>query len=220
MREERNDKRKAKQPRRSDAGKENTKPAEQNLPDPKEQAELRAEKLRRKLEKAKRDLAAAEAAISGKPRHGQGEDNRTAHEGNPDLDSDGSTSEPSTLYDSDATSSSGSDEDSDSAPEEISSKTQQPAIPRSPTAAPSASDKVCSFFSKSGQCKYGKRCRYAHVRAEGTARPSKPTVPGSGSARKGLWQVMVEKEQEEEQKRVLRAVIALGEAGMLEQPKA
>ena len=33
--------------------------------------------------------------------------------------------------------------------------------------------------------------------------------------RKGLWQVMVEKEQEEERKQVLRAIIFMGEKGML-----
>ena len=39
--------------------------------------------------------------------------------------------------------------------------------------------------------------------------------PVKKERRKGLWQVMVEKEQEEERKQVLRAIIFMGERGML-----
>lgn len=39
--------------------------------------------------------------------------------------------------------------------------------------------------------------------------------PTKRERRKGLWQVMVEKEQEEERKQLLRAIIFMGERGML-----
>jgi hypothetical protein len=36
--------------------------------------------------------------------------------------------------------------------------------------------------------------------------------------RKGLWQVMVEKEKEEERRKVLEAIMSLGEKGLLDDP--
>jgi hypothetical protein len=49
----------------------------------------------------------------------------------------------------------------------------------------------------------------------------RPDTSGSGTARrKGLWQVMVEKEQEDERKKLLGAIITLGERGLLDEPSS
>ena len=59
--------------------------------------------------------------------------------------------------------------------------------------------------------KFGSKCRFKHER------PRKTEESTIGNRRKGLYQIMVEKEQEEERKRALRVIIALGEAGVLDE---
>jgi len=120
----------------------------------------------------------------------------------------------------DDTSSSGSsdtdsDSDSDSSPEQLSTKRDgperihQPARKAIPDTRP-----LCSNFAKSGRCKFGRRCHYRHEKSDRKAVQVKES--GIGNRRKGLYQVMVEKEQEEERKNALRVIIALGDAGLLD----
>ena len=116
--------------------------------------------------------------------------------------------------DSDATSSSGSDTDEDTAPDISSSKTEiDPIAPEQTT----KERQVCQFFAKHGHCKWGSRCKHRHENVKATRAPKGKIGPAS-TKRKGLWQVMVEKEQEEESKKVLHAIVALGKQGLLDEP--
>ena len=116
--------------------------------------------------------------------------------------------------DSNATSSCGSDTDEDTAPDISSSKTETDPIAAEQT---TKERQVCQFFAKHGHCKWGSRCKHRHENVKATRAPKGKTGPVS-TKRKGLWQVMVEKEQEEESKKVLHAIVALGKQGLLDEP--
>lgn len=129
------------------------------------------------------------------------------------------TSDSSELTDSEMTSSSGSSSDSedDSAPEELSSKSAGLNYSRAPQTKDTSSRPVCRALSKYGRCKYGSTCRYSHdLPARRSKRQLKTEMNSTSSKRRSLWQAMVEKEQEEERKQVLQAIIALGKSGVLE----
>jgi len=132
------------------------------------------------------------------------------------------------LSDSESTSSSGSSDlsdsdsnsDSDSAPEESSSKAQGPMRVPPPKRDPLTTrpSNVCRRLLKTGRCRFGDRCRYSHdllSRQDVSRHSRKPAQVREQSRRKGLWEVMVEKEQEQEREQMLRAIIALGDHGML-----
>ncbi len=163
----------------------------------------------------------------------------------PQPEATGSTLD-SELTDSDATSSSGSSNsdldtegdstsdsasDSDSAPEVLSTK--RAALEHEISAPPprtfgASTPQVCRAFARYGRCKFGSKCRHLHdiSKLPGSKRSKRsvlqrPDASGSGNARrKGLWQVMVEKEQEDERKKLLGAIITLGERGWLDEPSS
>ena len=148
-----------------------------------------------------------------------------------------STSPPaSSTSSSDA--SSDSDSDSDSGPEQTTSKRLEPTrVPPPPRRQPINTQHLCRSLLATGHCKRGAECSYSHdlpdtlppleerkekLREKRKARLGKSHVAGSAEAgsakkerRKGLWQAMVEKEQEEERKQVLKAIIFMGQKGML-----
>ena len=175
-----------------------------------QEAQSRAERLRRKAAKAQRRLEVAELELL---KSGNGSNAvSVAEEKAPDLnrDEDSSSSLSDSSEPTDSTSSSESEEDS--GPEALSSKVEVESIaPSSQNAA--RVRKPCQFFVKNGTCKYGGKCKYAHDSKE--AYRDKTMATGSNVGRKGLWQVMVEKEQEVERKKVLQAIIALAKQGVL-----
>lgn len=113
------------------------------------------------------------------------------------------------------------DSASDSAPEVESAKaafsrtqhakTFPPPRRAAPAPRPGADVKrpeMCKIFLKRRSCHHGTSCRYSHdLSALSSKRPAR---------RKGLYQVMVEKEVEEERRKLLSAIIALGERGVLD----
>lgn len=134
--------------------------------------------------------------------------------------------------------------DSDSAPEELTSKRTAPdRIPpptrihsssRSCNAAPDEKKRprnACRNMIRTGRCQFGSRCRYSHDlggrRAHGDEQKIGRKViertdqeKSSGkTGRKGLYQILVEKELEEERRGVLEVIIDMGEKGMLEEPR-
>lgn len=140
------------------------------------------------------------------------------------ISSSSSLSDSSALSDSDPdeqTSSAGSDSsadsDSDVPPEQTTTKRLHPDRVAPPPRRPI----ICRNLLKTGKCKFGAGCNFSHDIPPDQPKPQradkrKPEGPGTGKERrKGLWQVMVEKELEEERKQVLRAVVFLGENGML-----
>lgn len=206
---------------------------------PQTDAETKAERLRRKAERIAKQLEAAEQALLRKQQRADPEDDIDALMNQVDqvavsqqgaaleIDDDMSVLSSSSEDDLEDTSSSGSsgsdtDMDSDSAPETSSAKRTGPerilAPPRK-TAMGASSDtrQPCQRFLKTGQCRYGRKCKYRHDKADRKAMMQKEH--GVGNRRKGLYQLLVDKEAEEEKRQALRAIIAIGDAGLLEDPR-
>ena len=183
------------------------------------EAQIRMENLRRKALKAQKKLEAAETEL-----HKAGTDVVAGDVGakpTPESTVDDSEDDSSDSSDSsdltDSTSSIESDSDTDSAPEALSSKIEVEEI-ASTSRKPSRIKRPCQFFARYGTCKYGAKCKYSHDAEQVASRHSQIAATGSKTRRKGLWQVMVEKEQEEERKKVLNVIIALGKQGVLDEP--
>ncbi|PGH00393.1 hypothetical protein GX51_05801 [Blastomyces parvus] len=124
----------------------------------------------------------------------------------------------------DETSSSGSDlssEDSDSTssePEQATTRREQPDRVLPPARQPKS---LCRQFAKTGQCRRGSKCKFLHEASDKTkaaARPSAPTQDKKG--RKSLFQALVSREKEEEDRRVMQAISWLGQRGVLDEPAA
>ncbi|OAP63724.1 hypothetical protein AYL99_02951 [Fonsecaea erecta] len=208
-------------------------------------AKLKADKLRKRALEAQQELEKAEAALrraemkesttaaTPNPPAPTGELVDVSSTADPTGSDDAtSSSGSSTSSDSDSdTDSDASSSDADSIPEVTSAKQasraraslsleSRPARPHAP--------QLCKHFVKYKTCKWGPSCRYSHdlTRKDGrsdtrtsTSLPKQPTTTAAGNIRrKGLWQVMVDKEQEESRRRLLSAIIALGEKGVLEDP--
>lgn len=125
-----------------------------------------------------------------------------------------SESDSSTEPDSDATSSSGTDTDSDSEPEMSSTKVQTQAITTT-SHTTNSTRKICQFFKMHGRCKHGSACKFRHER-KARDNSQKVKTKSTASKRKGLWQVMVEKEEEELHRKAVSTIISLGKQGLLD----
>ncbi len=132
-----------------------------------------------------------------------------------------SVSNSSEVSDSDLTSSSGSssssDFDSDSAPEQATTKRTAPDR----VVIPPRQRRPCRNMMKFSKCRDGTGCPFSHDIPEKHRQPKRKAeeTPAKKNRRKGLWQVMVDKELEEERKQVLRAIMFMGEKGMLDEDK-
>ncbi|RAK74133.1 CCCH zinc finger protein [Aspergillus fijiensis CBS 313.89] len=130
----------------------------------------------------------------------------------------------SSLDDSDSsdwTSSSGSesssegsdDSDDDAAPEEATSKREGPE--RVPPPAREPKKKVCRHFARNGRCLHGNRCKFSHELPERGAK----TKHAEQKGRKGLLQALLDRQKTEDDRKVMEAIVWLGENGMLDTPK-
>ncbi|KAK7900697.1 hypothetical protein LTR67_002981 [Exophiala xenobiotica] len=211
-----------------------------------EKLRLKALKAQERLAKAEEALRVSTATSTTQEQSSQAvsPDQRGEQRAQPEAIRSTSNSE---LTDSDATSSSGSStsdsdtegestsdgaSDSDSAPEVISTKRaaleHEISAPPPPRTSSTPTPQICRAFARYGRCKFGSKCRHLHDTSKlpGGKRSKRsmlqrPETSGSGSARrKGLWQVMVEKEQEDERKKLLGAIITLGERGLLDEPRS
>ncbi|KKZ60327.1 hypothetical protein EMCG_04941 [[Emmonsia] crescens] len=122
----------------------------------------------------------------------------------------------------DETSSSGSDSSSEggdstsSEPEQATTRREQPDRVLPPARQPKT---LCRQFAKTGQCRRGNKCKFLHEvsdKAKITVRPSAPVQDKKG--RKTLFQVLLSREKEEEDRRVMQAISWLGQRGILEEP--
>jgi Nuclear fragile X mental retardation-interacting protein 1 (NUFIP1)/Zinc finger C-x8-C-x5-C-x3-H type (and similar) len=126
--------------------------------------------------------------------------------------------------------------ESESAPEQTTSKRLHPTrVAPPPRRPPIHTQHLCRSLLATGHCKRGAECHYSHDLPDtlpslderkdklkekrkvrlGKAKAIDVPTAMTKERRKGLWQVMVEKEQEEERKQVLRAIIFMGENEML-----
>lgn len=201
-----------------------------------EKARLKTEKLIKKAAKTQKQLAKAQDVLKKAQKASASNttpntifedeqgiagilDGQAAY---PGVHSSKSSDASSILTDSDdeETSSSGSssEESSNSAPETQTTKRTAPDRVSLPPRGP-ALQNVCRNMMKSGICKHGKKCKYSHVLPESLRGPDQKRVDVSQVTgrlkRKGLWEVMVEKEREEERRVVLKAIMEMGERGFL-----
>lgn len=207
-----------------------------------ERLRKKAQKAEERLAKAEEALRVAQekrAALDGSQDDQQPFEAAAANDKQPseledvDIASDADSTDPdatsssgtsTTDSDTDSEASSGAESDSDSAPEVISTK--QAALvhdltQQRPKVARLDAPRLCNNFAKYGRCRYGSRCRFSHDSSKGKKISSKKSVSSSSlsnTRRKGLFEVMVKKEEEEERKRLLEAIIRLGERGVLDEP--
>lgn len=147
---------------------------------------------------------------------------------------------------SDWTSSSGSEssdsdsndsgDDDDSAPEEISSRRQGPE--RVPPPPREVKKRICRHFARNGRCLRGEQCKFLHETPQRAAK----TKPVEKKGRKGLLQAvstdccchsayighstnannskLLGRQKEDDDRKVMEAIMWLGENGHLEAPQA
>ncbi|KEF63739.1 uncharacterized protein A1O9_01717 [Exophiala aquamarina CBS 119918] len=158
--------------------------------------------------------------------------------------SSGSSATSSDDSGSDLSSEGESDSDASSAtPETISTKDSKllnvSALPSAQTIKAPKRSRPCGNFMKYKRCRYGSNCRYSHDLGgssgqdpdstqgqkrgaaagkdqKGRSLGAKDTKP---ARRKGLYQVMVEKEEEEARRKVAAMILRLGEQGLFEEPE-
>ncbi|OJJ46277.1 hypothetical protein ASPZODRAFT_43282, partial [Penicilliopsis zonata CBS 506.65] len=124
----------------------------------------------------------------------------------------------------DWTSSSGSDlssssesEDSeeDAAPEEASSRRQQPErVP--PPQRGEIKKRPCRHFARNGRCTRGDNCRFSHEMPDRSNAKAKATEK---KGRKGLLQALLDRQKQDEDRKVMQAIMWLGENGVLDEPE-
>ncbi|EEH10142.1 CCCH zinc finger protein [Histoplasma capsulatum G186AR] len=134
-----------------------------------------------------------------------------------ELDSLSSFSDNDSELD-DETSSSGSDsseedDTSSSEPEQATTRREQPERVLPPARQPKT---LCRQFAKTGQCRRGNRCRFLHQAPDKTKNAMRPSAPVQDKkGRKSLFQTLVSREKEEEDRTVMKAISWLGQRGVL-----
>ncbi|KAL3465375.1 hypothetical protein BJX64DRAFT_285634 [Aspergillus heterothallicus] len=123
--------------------------------------------------------------------------------------------------DSDWTSSSGSDtssdsedSDEDSTPEQATSRRKGPE--RVPPPPREGQKRLCRNFTRTGRCVHGKNCKFSHEKPE---RGSK-MKPAETKGRKGLFEALLGRQKEDENRKVMETIVWLGENGLLDEPAA
>lgn len=178
--------------------------------DSKKQEELAA--LRKKLHESMVNKQQQPANLLG-----AGYDSDTASDASSSTISDSSvlSSSSDESSDDDSDDDEGEESDSDAAPEATSSKAAPPPIvvpPPGPVSAPSS--QICKNWSKTGRCKFGPGCRWAHP----------PDSKGSGlgqdkerqgEKKTGLFEKLVEQELEKRDRMALECIKFLGGNGFL-----
>lgn len=179
-------------------------------------AKLHAERLRRKASKAQRDLEAAEALLA---KH-LSTPATVSRDHAPDVSSEdddslGTVSDSSVLSSAGNSSNSDADSDDNDPPAEQSSKAPVPNNFNNTAQGSRTSKKPCTRFARTGKCQFGAQCYYSHERPGTSSKPNGAATQSQGG-RKSLFQVMVEREQDEEHRKILSAVVALGKQGLLD----
>jgi hypothetical protein len=183
------------------------------------------------------EAGAHESSVAEAATKSLADPDETSSSGSSASDSDDSASGLSSNDESDSDASS-------AAPETMSTK--DPALVNASTlpsiqgTKPPKRARPCGTFMRYKRCRYGSSCRYSHdlngqsrQESEGTQGQKKGAIAGkeqkgrnSSTAdtkqarRKGLYQVMVEKEEEDVRRKVAMTILRLGEQGLLEDPSS
>jgi hypothetical protein len=184
--------------------------------------EQRLKALRRQVARGQAGLEKAQAAMADEGKHTKATlataEDGELDEGKDDDNDDNSDvssvlSESSSVVSSD---SSEADSDDDGPPEEATSKA--PELPESRSQRP-----VCRFYYASGHCRDGKSCKYQHelgpgiakveVRQKLGARTAVKHMAQDGGGRKGIYDRLLEQQQEEEDELALKVIKYLGKVG-------
>ncbi|KAF7116284.1 hypothetical protein CNMCM5793_004360 [Aspergillus hiratsukae] len=182
-------------------------------------AKLKADKLQRKLLKEQERVAKAEA---------DAERARLKVEKLQKVAMEAEESAASSSVDSDSTdwtSSSGSDissnsdeSDDDAAPEEVSSRREGPE--RVPPPPRVNKKQVCRYFSRHGRCLHGEKCNFLHELPERGVKTKPAEKKGEKKGRRGLFQALIERQKEDEDRRAMEVIVWLGQNGFLDAPEA
>ncbi|KAL4951320.1 hypothetical protein BDW69DRAFT_170377 [Aspergillus filifer] len=186
-------------------------------------AKLKAEKLRRKLMKEEKRIAQAEADAERARKGEESQDVGTQPEPKtenqePLAQDEAVASDPlDSSDDSDWTSSSGSDsssdsdesDDDDAPPESATSRREGPE--RVPPPARDEKKRICRHFARSGRCPRGKSCKFVHEKPERDNKPKPVGNPG----RKGLLEALLDRQKEDENRKLMEIIMWLGENGLL-----
>ncbi|CAI7652496.1 unnamed protein product [Penicillium glandicola] len=118
-----------------------------------------------------------------------------------------------------SSSASGSDSDSDSdsdAPEQATSRRTGPE--RVPPPPREGKKTVCRYFARNGHCNRGDQCKFLHENdSERTSKAkTKPTEKKEKETkRKGLYQALLDRQQQDDDRRAMEVIVWLGQNDML-----
>ncbi|KAL4911864.1 hypothetical protein BDW62DRAFT_39437 [Aspergillus aurantiobrunneus] len=125
-------------------------------------------------------------------------------------DSDWTSSSGSELSSSDSDGS--DDDDDDSPPDQATSRRDGPE--RVPPPARDEKKRLCRHFARNARCPRGKTCKFRHEK------PDRGTKikPVENNGRKGLLQALLDRQKEDENRKVMETIIWLGDNGLLDGP--
>ncbi|KAE8390711.1 hypothetical protein BDV23DRAFT_172163 [Aspergillus alliaceus] len=115
---------------------------------------------------------------------------------------------------SDLSSSDSEDSDSDCAPEQVTSRREGPERVAPPPRE--AKKKLCRHFARTGRCQRGDKCKFLHETPDRGAKAK----PIEKKGRKGLLQALLDRQKGDNDRKVMEAIVWLGDNGFLDAPKA
>ncbi|KAE8408785.1 hypothetical protein BDV37DRAFT_268370 [Aspergillus pseudonomiae] len=115
---------------------------------------------------------------------------------------------------SDLSSSDSEDSESDSTPEEATSRREGPERVAPPPRE--AKKKLCRHFARTGRCQRGDKCKFLHEAPDRGAKAK----PVEKKGRKGLLQALLDRQKGEDDRKVMEAIVWLGENGLLDETKS